>query len=543
MCKLSIGKFIEHPLIWPNKIEARVYQLNIAEKACQKNTLVVLPTALGKTVISALATAHFLYNYKHLRVLVMAPTKPLVMQHKESFMNILKIKNSDVALLTGKIPNYQRKRIWNGNFKIIFATPQVVKNDLEKNFFSLKDFSLLIFDECHRTRKNYAYTYIAKKYMEQCPWPIILGLTASPGADEEKVKEICKALFIEQIEFRVESDPDVAVYINPVNVEWKFTTMPSEYNELSSLIKDMLNEKLAWLNQNCLIKKKPEYVTRKDLLKLGVELHAKLESSIDKGFMYSAIVNQSAALTLFHALELLETQGIQTLKAFIEKIEKEDLIKKSFKTIVNDLRFFKLKQLLKIYSDKPHPKIQLLKSEVEKQFNYKSNSKILIFTQYRDTASYIVEQLKPKYAVERFVGQASKNGDLGLSQDKQVEVLNRFRNGEINILVATCIAEEGLDIPSVDLVIFYEPIPSEIRYIQRKGRTGRKAAGKVIILATQNTYDMAYLYASKRKVEKMKRIIANLNKALKPVSRLGEKPALNPLSKEEVEELNLISNH
>ncbi|MBS7655837.1 DEAD/DEAH box helicase family protein [Candidatus Bathyarchaeota archaeon] len=543
---MNMVKFIEHPLIWPNKIEARAYQLNIAEKACLKNTLVVLPTALGKTVISALAAAHFLYNYKHLRVLVMAPTRPLVMQHKESFMNILKLKDSDSILLTGKTQSLYRKRIWNSNFKIIFATPQVVKNDLEKNFFSLKDFSLLIFDECHRARKDYAYTYIAKKYIEQCSWPIILGLTASPGADEMKVKEICEALFIEQIEFRVESDPDVASYINPINVEWKFIDMPSEYIELSSLIKDMLNEKLLWLNKNGLIKKNLNYITRKDLLKLGVELHARLESSIDKGFIYSAIINQSAALTLFHALELLETQGIQTLKAFLEKIKKEDLSKKSFKTIVNDLRYFKLSQLLKIYSDKFHPKIQLLKNEVEKQLKAKPNSKILIFTQYRDTASYIVEQLKQNYFVERFVGQASKNGDLGLTQDKQAEILNRFRNGKTNVLIATCIAEEGLDIPSVDLVIFYEPIPSEIRYIQRKGRTGRKSAGKVVILAAKNTYDMAYLYASKRKVEKMKHIISRLNKILKPAQRLGEKPKLNPLSKEEIEELNkaiLIKNN
>jgi Fanconi anemia group M protein len=533
-------KFIDHPLIWPNKIEARAYQLNIAEKACQKNTLIVLPTALGKTIISALVAVHFLYNYKHLHVLVMAPTRPLVMQHKESFMNILKLKNSDAALLTGKTPSFYRKHVWNSSFKIAFATPQVIENDLERNLFSLKDFSLLIFDECHRARKDYAYTYIAKKYIEQCAWPMILGLTASPGADEAKVKEICEALFIEQIEFRIESDSDVASYINPVDIEWKFIDMPSEYVELSSLIKDMLNEKLLWLNQNGLIKKNPNYITRKDLLKLGVELHARLESSIDKGFMYSAIIVQSAALTLFHALELLETQGIQTLQGFLEKIKKEDLSKKSFKTIINDLRYFKLLQLLKIYSDKPHPKIQLLKSEVEKQLEAKPNSKILIFTQYRDTASYIVEQLKHKYLVERFVGQASKNGDFGLTQDKQVEILNRFRNGKTSILVATCVAEEGLDIPSVDLVIFYEPIPSEIRYIQRKGRTGRKAAGKVIILAARNTYDMAYLYVSKRKVEKMKRIISNLNRILKPIQRLGEKPKLNPLSKKEIEELEKV---
>jgi Fanconi anemia group M protein len=110
---------------------------------------------------------------------------------------------------------------------------------------------------------------------------------------------------------------------------------------------------------------------------------------------------------------------------------------------------------------------------VEGQIKEHPNSKILIFTQYRDTASHLVEQLIENRGliVERFVGQASKQDDPGLSQDEQAEILRNFRDGDTNALVATCIAEEGLDIPSVDLVVFYEPIPSEIRYIQRKGRT------------------------------------------------------------------------
>jgi ERCC4-related helicase len=54
-----------------------------------------------------------------------------------------------------------------------------------------------------------------------------------------------------------------------------------------------------------------------------------------------------------------------------------------------------------------------------------------------------------------------------MSQEEQSAVLESFRNGEFDVLVATSIAEEGLDIPEVDLVVFYEPIPSEIRYIQR----------------------------------------------------------------------------
>ena len=76
------------------------------------------------------------------------------------------------------------------------------------------------------------------------------------------------------------------------------------------------------------------------------------------------------------------------------------------------------------------------------------------------------------------MGQATKDAEKGLSQKKQIAALTRFREGEFKVLIATSVGEEGLDVPSTDLVIFYEPVPSEIRSIQRKGRTGRSASGK-----------------------------------------------------------------
>jgi len=131
---------------------------------------------------------------------------------------------------------------------------------------------------------------------------------------------------------------------------------------------------------------------------------------------------------------------------------------------------------------------------------------------------------------DRFVGQASKTLDKGLTQDEQAERIRMLEDGELNVLVATSIAEEGLDIPAVDRVIFYEPIPSEIRYIQRRGRTGRKAPGDVTILAANESLDMIYLYASQRRTEKMKTIAQNLNLKLQPVIRKRSKPAPDPLT-------------
>lgn len=275
-------KHIEFPLIWPSRVEARLYQQTIAEKACRRNTLVVLPTALGKTVISALAAANFLYRFKQMRVLVMAPTRPLVLQHKDTYMSILKLTEEDAVALTGKTPAAYRKQIWDGKARIIFATPQVVKNDLENGYLTLKGFSLVVFDECHRARKEYAYTDVAKKYVEQSPWPMILGMTASPGADKNKIGETCQALFIEQIEYRSEEDPDVTPYINPVEVEWKHVDLSSEYRELSRVIRSMLNDRLSWLNKIGVIHTKPEYVSRRNLLEAGEELRYRLEETIEE---------------------------------------------------------------------------------------------------------------------------------------------------------------------------------------------------------------------------------------------------------------------
>jgi superfamily II DNA/RNA helicase len=146
--------------------------------------------------------------------------------------------------------------------------------------------------------------------------------------------------------------------------------------------------------------------------------------------------------------------------------------------------------------------------------------KAIVFTQYRDTAQHIVDILNSSgIKALRFVGQAKKEGDVGMKQEEQAQVLESFRKGEFSVLVATSIAEEGLDIPEVDLVIFYEPIPSEIRYIQRRGRTGRRASGSVIILAAKDTIDERYLNASKRRMERMNQTLRTVSSILKPMER------------------------
>jgi Fanconi anemia group M protein len=531
-------KYVEDPLIWPETIETRQYQKNISEKAIQKNTMVILPTALGKTVISALAATWFLYNHWDMKILVMAPTRPLVLQHKKTFSKLLRIGDEKVVVLTGKVPPTYRRHLWNGDAKIYFATPQVVSNDLASESLSLQSFSFVVFDECHRARKNYAYTLVAKKYVEQARWPIIMATTASPGSNQKNIHKACNDLFIEQIKFRTDENPDVAPYIHHVDVKWKQVDLPKKYKRMGEIIRSILWERLKRLHSLGVVKKYLRYVTRRDLLEAGENLRKQVEiaSETEKGPLYGAIMLQAASLTIFHALELLETQGTYSLNRFLERVEKNSRQKKSYGNIINDPKYHLLKNHLNKIGSLTHPKISALKDEIKHHLQSNPSTRILVFTQYRDTATHLVNELRALDGVnaKRFVGQASKENDLGLSQEEQTQILHDFREGQLNTLVATSIAEEGLDIPAVDLVIFYEPIPSEIRFIQRKGRTGRKSIGKTVILAAKETYDIAYLYASRRKVEKMKAIVGNLNQQMQSVTRKGVKPALSLIPKSEI---------
>lgn len=532
--------YIEHLLVRNRSVESRLYQKNIAEAASRRNTMVILPTALGKTVVSLLVTVDTLYNYRDRRVLIMAPTKPLVSQHMKSFSSVLKILEEQIATVTGKTPPEARSAVWNKkDIRLLFATPEVVKNDLDQGRLHLSDFSLLVFDEAHRAVKDYSYTSIAKEYINQSSNPVILAMTASPGAERKRVQELCDNLFIEHIEYRSEEDPDVKQYVNPVDVRWEWLNLPEEYLYVISVLRSTLDEKLRWLIQRGIIRKKSiEWIFKRDLIETGESLRYNLELTMEeqRGPLYTALMYQSSALTLMYCLELMGSQGSYSLRAFLERIENDE--GKAHASLLKDSRIMEIRVLLaKI--EKEHPKIQRL-IELVKEHHHPSSdnpkgnsSRVLVFTQYRDTARHLTDVLS-RHGIKssRFVGQAKREGDQGMKQKEQAAILESFRNGDFEVLVATSIAEEGLDIPEVDLVIFYEPIPSEIRYIQRKGRTGRKTAGSVTILAANNTVDTRYHHASQKRIEKMKNYLNMINTTLKSINR---KPfQSNPMTLEEL---------
>ena len=492
-------EYVHHPLIEENRIERRSYQIAIAATALMRNTLVVLPTGLGKTVIALLVIASRLYN-RGGKALFLAPTKPLVEQHANFLRKTLKINPNEIVALSGEIPPEKRFQLWN-KAKIVVSTPQVIENDVISGRISLEDVTHLTFDEAHRAVGNYSYVFIAKTYMETSKDPLILAITASPGSEMERIEEVLKNLYIEDVEVRTEWDDDVRPYIHEKRIEWVRVEMPKELREVRDILKDCIEHRLMRLEG---LGVKARGLSKKELLALQEALQSEAYESGDRR-LYDALSILAEILKIHHAVELIETQGLDALKHYLRKIVIEARSKggsKASKSIIMDERFRKaVTMALKCEVD--HPKLKKLKEIVREELR-KRDSRIIVFTNFRDTAEVIAKELNEMgIKAVRFVGQANREDDKGLRQREQVEIVERFRDGEIDVLVATSVGEEGLDIPEVDLVVFYEAIPSEIRSIQRKGRTGRKKEGRIVVLVTKGTRDEAYYYLSLKKERAM----------------------------------------
>jgi len=500
-------------------ISPREYQQKIFQTCANKNCLVILPTGLGKTLIALMLTIERMKKFPGEKVIFLAPTKPLVEQHLNYFRKHLPELFAEMTLFTGEKGANERKKLWQ-NSDIIFSTPQCIANDLKKNLYNLKEVCLLIEDEAHRCIKNYDYNYVAHRYIEQATHPRVMGLTASPGSDYSKIKEICKNLSIEEVEIKTRESEDVKEYLQDLKFEKKVIDFPEEFEEIRILLKKIFDSYIQELkNRKVLFGS-----TSKTEL---IVLQKKLIIDISKGNKdFNHLLSMGAcasAIKLQHALELLETQTLSGFNEYMKELFKQASDKKS-KGVVKltskpefSLAYIKSNELLA--KGKEHPKIEEMIKIVENEKRKDEKMKILIFTQFRNTASTISKRLNEIKGINSrvFIGQAKKldhGKSTGLSQKEQREIIEKFSSGEINVLCATSIGEEGLDIPEVNVVIFYESVPSAIRKIQRSGRTARLIAGKLIMLITKGTRDETFYYVANAKEKKMHKTIQNIKEEM-----------------------------
>jgi len=482
-------EYIRMEGIKQNLIQKRLYQTSIFEAIKNKNSLVVLPTGLGKTIIAILLIVH---KIKKGKILFLAPTKPLCEQHLKSIKKITTIDN--VAIVTGEIPPKKRKEVYDKN-EIIIATPQTIKNDLDK--IERNKFSLIIFDEAHRAVGNYAYVAIADAFHNAQ----ILGLTASPGSDYKKLKEVLINLHINHLEIRTENDADVSPYIPKRWMRWVIMEMPSEIKLISKKIDLLLSHFLSELKRYT---RQAEYLSPKKLSKkVLIDIQQRMQRDLGErgGTLYTAISIVSSAIKIAHLKDMLTSQGIEAARKYIQKLEIDDT--KSAKKIRERKEYRQIRDA--IFSFKKNPKLEATKKALENHFKEHPNGKVIVFAEYRDTIDFLFSELSKMEGIKatKFIGQAKGSGN-GMSQDKQKKTLDAFRQGKYNVLISTSIGEEGIDIPATSLVLFYEPVPSAIRFIQRKGRTARDGLpGEVKILIMKGSRDEAYYWSSKRKEKKM----------------------------------------
>ena len=504
-------------------IQPREYQSKIIETCKNYNTLVVLPTGLGKTLIALYLAINRKYQFPFSKILFLAPTSPLIEQHFQYFQKNLPELFADLQLFTGSVPAQERKKIFQTS-EIIFSTPQCIANDVAHGLYALKEISLLIIDEAHRCLKNYDYTKVVSTYKSQSENPRILGLTASPGSDPDKVRQICKHLDIEEIEVRNRESEDVKPYLKEREHSKIEVPFPIEFQELKILLKRIFDSKIEKLKAMNLLFGPANKIT---LLKLQSQLATKVSPGNWQPMIGMSLTAQ--AIKISHAIELLETQTLTGLKDYLFSLKKQADEKKSkgVQTLVNSPDFQAVLLSLQHLLSKgvEHPKIEEIAVISENEFKTNPKAKIIIFTQFRETASRIALRLSQisEARPSIFVGQTKKN-NIGMNQKEQKSIIEKFKINEINVLIATSIGEEGVDIPEVSAVIFYEPIPSAIRKIQRSGRTARLSPGKIIMLITKDTRDVTHHFVSSAREKKMYKIIEQIKKELEEKKKT---PTLN----------------
>ncbi|MCW1307574.1 MAG: DEAD/DEAH box helicase family protein, partial [Candidatus Nanoarchaeia archaeon] len=439
----------------------REYQEEILNTARNHNTLVVLPTGLGKTAIALALTIERL-NQCGGKVLFLAPTRPLVNQHYNFFLEYSNIGKEQIGIVTGKIRGKKREEIFN-NSLVIFATPQTIQNELMSGRLSLTEFSLLIVDECHRCVKNYAYTYVARKYLQEAGSPLLLGLTASPGHSEEDILEICQNLGIKKIEMRTEWDEDLRPYVQRKDIEIVTLNLPAELNHLLEYLKSDLRERIEELRANGVIELPPSKVTKNYLLQKCEEMAKEVEKN---KVLFNFFLKLIQLVKVYHAWELTQTQGLRSLMSYLEKLKNER--RRSSKLLFSDPKFVRVYFLVKELLAKgvELPKYFKLVEIISKELERNPTAKFIVFSSYRKTVNAIYDYLLryPSIHPARFVGQS---GEDGMKQEEQIRVIGEFGKGEKNVLVCTTIGEEGLHIPEVDVAVMFEPVPSALRMIQR----------------------------------------------------------------------------
>ena len=508
---------IQHVNLLSDAIEARAYQLDAVNESLAGSMLLVLPTAAGKTAVAWMLIAEKLIE-KVGKILLIAPTVALVNQHLKGINKILALKEIEPISITGQNMANKRAGMWISS-RIVIATPQVVRNDIINGILSIEEYSLVIFDEAHHCTGEHAMAQVGRLYNSKSQNPLILGMTASPGSNISQVEEICKNLNLERIHLRTPEDPMVSEYLSNLEVQEIKVNVPEEIMALT-------NPLILW--QKGIVDRERRlgiYIMPGEINHIGLSNamdRAKKAINRGKKSAYSSISQIGIAMRLHHLINHMLCQGTAASREFLNRLENENG-NKSVRNFMRDVRIQKLLVEIK-KKNEIHSKVGAVRRLVRERLRRNLDSKIIIFASFRDTISVLDEamgDLKDARAIQ-FIGQSNRSSGEGLKPKEQIKRLEEFRNGSANILISTSVGEEGLDIPTADLVIFYEPVSSETRTIQRRGRTGRQREGEIIVLIAEGTRDENARSAALKREKNMHKVVQRVKRKLSLSNHIGE---------------------
>ena len=459
---------IDWPFITKGLLERREYQFQLAQAACRDHTLVCLPTGLGKTTVSLLVTAQRLHDVGG-KSLLLAPTNPLVSQHADFYREALgEVPDDEIVVFTGEVRPAKRADLWE-EARVVIATPQVVENDLVGNRISLERVTHCTFDECHRATGDYAYNYIAERYHADAAEPLVTGMSASPGDDEEAILQVCENLGIHEVEVMTEDDADVAEHTHETTVEWERVELPETVVEIRDALNEVIKQRLTRLKELGVTNKTSPDVSEREIQKIQGQLRDLMNNDQSEGYEGMSMLAEVRKLRT--AVTYVETQSVESFRRYMER-QKEAArssgASKADQRMVSEPKVREAVRKSRDYDDL-HPKFRRARMLCAETLGINDGERVILFTESRDTAEALVDFLGNHFETEKFVGQSDTDGSEGMTQTEQQDTLDRFRAGEFEVLVSTSVAEEGLDVPEVDLVLFYEPVPTAIRSIQRKG--------------------------------------------------------------------------
>ena len=461
MAATDRGETIDGPLLTEGLLEDRSYQTTLAERASDTHTLVCLPTGLGKTAVSLLITAGRLHDVGG-KALLLAPTKPLVSQHADFYREALTIPDEEIVVFTGEVAPEDRADLWE-DATVVLATPQVVENDLVGNRISLADVTHCTFDECHRATGDYAYNYIAQRYHEDATDPLVTGMSASPGDDEEAILEVCANLGIRNVEVMTEADADVSAYTHETSLDWERLELPEAVEEIRDLIEEVIKDRLVELKDLGVTRTTQPDVSEREIQKIQGKVQELMNSDDSAG--YEGMSYLAEVRKLRTAMTYIETQSVESFRRYMDRqyeAARSSGASKADQRMVSDPNVKRATRKAEEYDDL-HPKFRRARMRIAETLGINDGERVIVFTESRDTAETLTDFLDEHFTAERFVGQSDTDGSDGMTQTEQQDTLARFRNGEFEVLVSTSVAEEGLDVPEVDLVLFYEPVPTAIR--------------------------------------------------------------------------------